>query len=162
MEQTLLAVIVFLVMLIGLAGIFIPILPGIELIWLAAFGYALLHGIGGSGLWAMILLTVIFLIGLSSDLWVTGLGMKATGTSVLSVFTGGCLLMIGVLFFTPLVGFLLWLGAILLIEWLRRRSLKHALVSTGTVAGGCILTYGLKFAVGLMMIFIWGLWVLRG
>jgi uncharacterized protein YqgC (DUF456 family) len=162
MEQVLLAIVVLLVMLIGLAGIFIPVLPGIELIWLAAFAYALLHGIAGSGLWSMIFLTVLFLIGLSSDLWITGLGMKATGTSFLSVFTGGCLLVIGTLVFTPLVGFLLWLGAILIIEGVRRRSVKRALASTGTVAAGCVLTYGVKFAAGVAMMGIWGLWVLRG
>jgi uncharacterized protein len=162
MNQTLLAIITLIVMLIGLAGIFLPILPGIELIWLAAFAYALLHGMAGLGLWSFIAITVVFIVGLSSDLWITGLGMKVTDTSLLSVFTGGCLLVLGSLFFTPVVGIALWLGSILLIELYRRRNFKHALTSTGTMAAGCVLTYGVKFAVGLLMMVIWGFWVFRG
>lgn len=162
MEQTLLVVITFVIMLVGLVGIFVPILPGIELVWLAALGYALLHGLGGMSTVAFIIITLVFILGISSDLWITGAGMRATGTSLLSVLVGGFFLLIGSLFLTPLVGILLSLGAILLIEYLRKRDLKKALVSTGTMAASCALTYGFKFAVAIVMIIIWGVWVLQG
>jgi len=38
------AVLALIVMLVGLAGIFLPVVPGVALIWLAAAGYAIADG----------------------------------------------------------------------------------------------------------------------
>jgi uncharacterized protein YqgC (DUF456 family) len=162
MEHTLLVILTFAVMLVGMAGVFLPVLPGIELVWIAALGYGILHGFDSAGTLSFAVITLVFLVGFSSDLWITGLGARATGTSLLSVLAGGCLLAVGSLLFTPVVGIILWLSAILLIEYSRNRDLKKALTSTGSIAAGCTLTYGVKFVMGMLMMLVWAFWAFRG
>ncbi len=161
MPEILLVVATVIFMLIGLAGVFIPLLPGIELIWLAALGYGILHGFSAGGIASFIAISFLLIIGLSSDLWITGLGMRATGTSLISVVAGGCLLIVGSMVFTPLIGILLWLSAILLVEYTRKRDLRKALSSTGTMAASCTLTYGFKFVMGVLMMAVWAVWAFR-
>jgi uncharacterized protein YqgC (DUF456 family) len=160
--QFLLLYIVLAVMLIGLIGVFLPVLPGIELIWLAALGYGIFHGFQWSGGIAMIVITVLLAIGLTSDLWITGLGLKSTGTSLLSILVGAVLLGIGSIFFTPLVGILLGLAGMALVEFLRHRDWRKAVSSAGSALIGCGLSYGFKFCIGLVMIGVWLIWVIFG
>jgi uncharacterized protein YqgC (DUF456 family) len=160
--ELLLLYIVLIIMFIGLAGIFLPILPGIELIWLAALGYGILHGFTWPGVFAFAGITVLLLAGLSSDIWITGLGLKSAGTSLLSVLLGALLLVIGSIFLTPLAGILLGLGAMVILEFRRHRDWKKAVASAGSALIGCGLSYGFKFFIGLVMMGIWVLWVLWG
>ena len=56
--------VVLFVMLIGLLGVFLPILPGIELIWLAALGYGILHGFTWPGVFAFAGITLLLIAGI--------------------------------------------------------------------------------------------------
>jgi uncharacterized protein len=159
MTQLILIYIVAVVMLIGVAGVFLPLLPGIELIWLAAVGYGIFHGFTWGGAAALLAITVLLAIGLTSDIWITGLGLRATKTSLVSAILGVAALLIGSLAFTPLTGILLGLGVMCVWEYRRHRSWKRALASTGSVVAGCGLSYGFKFFLGLVMMGIWVLWV---
>jgi uncharacterized protein YqgC (DUF456 family) len=160
MTEVILIYFVALIMLVGLAGVFLPLLPGIELVWLAAVGYGIFHGFTWGGAAAMLAITVLLMIGLSSDIWITGLGLRATKTSLASVILGILALVAGSLLFTPLTGILLGLGTMCVWEYRRHRSWKKAFASTGSAVAGCGLSYGFKFFLGLVMMGIWVLWVL--
>lgn len=162
MGQLILLYVVILVMLIGLAGVFLPILPGIELVWLAALGYGIFHGFTWGGAAALAVITALLLLGLSSDIWITGLGLKATGTSLLSTLAAVALLVIGSVVFTPLVGILLGLAALTLLEYRHQRAWGKAIRSTGSAVAGCGLSYGFKFFIGLVMMAVWVIWVVWG
>lgn len=162
MQDFLLFFITGMIMIVGLIGVFVPLLPGIELVWLAALLFGILHGFGWGGALAFAAITILLLVGLSSDIWITGLGLRATGTSLLSVMVGVLLLIVGSLFFTPLVGILLGIGGMMAVEYLRNRNWKKALVSAGSAVAGCSVSYGFKFAVGIVMMLIWGAWALWG
>jgi uncharacterized protein len=162
MSELILLYVVILVMLIGLVGVFLPILPGIELVWLAALGYGIFHGFSWGGVAAFLAITALLLLGISSDIWITGLGLRATGTSLLSTLAGFALLVVGSILFTPLVGILLALLGLTLLEYCRRRTWKKAIVSTGTAVAGCGISYGFKFFIGLVMMGVWVMWVLWG
>ncbi len=162
MADWLLLDLTILIMLIGLAGIFLPLLPGIELVWLAALGYGILHGFTWPGVFALLGITALLAAGLSSDIWITGLGLKTAGTSLVSVLLGTAALLAGSLFFTPLVGVFLGLGVLAVLEYRRHRDIKKAVTSAGSAVVGCGLSYGFKFVVGLAMMGIWVLWVLWG
>jgi hypothetical protein len=162
MGELLLLYVVILVMIIGLAGVFLPILPGIELVWLAALGYGIFHGFSTVGVIAMLIITALLLLGLSSDIWITGLGLKAAGTSLLSTLAAVVLLIVGSLLFTPLVGILLGLAVLTLLEYRRHRTWKKAFRSTGSALASCGISYGFKFFIGLVMIGVWVAWVIWG
>ena len=47
-------------MVLGLGGVVIPVLPGLALIWAVALGYGLIVGFGTIGTATMILLTALY------------------------------------------------------------------------------------------------------
>jgi uncharacterized protein YqgC (DUF456 family) len=160
-EWLLLSVVVFL-MFLGLAGVFLPLLPGIELVWLAALGYGIFHGFTWGGVLAFGVITLLLVAGLSSDIWITGLGLKSTGTSLASMLLAALVLVAGSLFLTPLVGILLSLAVLAGLEFRRHRDWRKAVSSAGSALVGCGLSYGFKFIIGLVMMGVWALWVMRG
>jgi uncharacterized protein YqgC (DUF456 family) len=151
-----------IVMLVGLIGVFVPLLPGIELVWLAALVFGILHGFGWTGAIAFGIITILFLVGLSSDIWITGLGLRAAETSLLSIGVGVLLLVAGSLLFTPIIGILLGLAGMILVEYRRHRSWRKAARSAGSAIASCLVSYGFKFGVGVVMMGIWIVWALWG
>ena len=75
------AVLALIVMLIGLAGIFLPVVPGVALIWLAAVGYAVADGFTHVGPLALAALTLLGLLGVTAELWMSSLGGRVGGAS---------------------------------------------------------------------------------
>ena len=160
--QFLLLYAVLFVMLLGLLGVFLPVIPDVELIWLAALGYGILHGFTGGGAIAFGGITLLLLAGISANVWITGLGLKSTGTSLLSILLGVVLLVVGSIFLTPLAGILLGLLGMALLEFGRHRNVKKAVSSAGSALVGCGLSYVVKFVLGVVMIGVWVLWVIWG
>jgi uncharacterized protein YqgC (DUF456 family) len=161
-SETLITIVAGLVMLIGLAGVVLPVLPGAVLIWGAALGYGLLAGWGESGGWLFGLITLLGLAGLGAEIWVTGTGAKMAGASLWSLLAGLGLGLVGMVF-GSLPGAVagLVLGT-LTVEYLRRKDWDQAVkASLGTLAGYG-LSYGVKLVIGLMMIAAWLAWVVIG
>jgi uncharacterized protein YqgC (DUF456 family) len=160
MAQLLLIEATLFVMLVGLAGVFLPLLPGIELIWLAALGFGILHGFTLEGGLAMGGITLLLLVGLSSDIWITGLGLKSAGTSVVSILIGAAALLVGLLLLNPLAGIAFGLAVLAVLEYRRHRDWRKAVTSAGAALAGCGLSYGFKFFVGLLMMGVWVAWLI--
>jgi uncharacterized protein YqgC (DUF456 family) len=162
MSKTLVTVLAAVVMLLGLAGVVLPALPGLALIWLAALGYGLLAGWGASGPWLFGLITLLGLAGLGSELWVTSAGARVAGASGWSVLAGIVLGLIGLLFFSPIGAVIGLTLGILGGEYLRLRDWRKALSAAGGTLAGCGVSYGVKLLLGMVMIGAWVAWVLIG
>jgi len=161
-NETLITIVAGVVMLVGLAGVVLPVLPGAILIWGAALGYGLLAGWGDSGPWLFALITLLGLSGLGAEIWVTGTGAKMAGASVWSLLAGLGLGLVG-LVFGSLPGLLagLVLGT-LAVEYWRRKDWDQAVKSSLGTLAGYGLSYGVKLVIGLMMIAAWVAWVAIG
>jgi uncharacterized protein YqgC (DUF456 family) len=114
-----------LIMLIGLAGSLLPLLPGPPIIWLGALFYAWQTDFQQVGWITLSLLGLLALAAVTSDFWVGALGQRKAGASVwasLGSAVGG---MIG-LFVFALPGMLIGsiIGA-LLPDWKRWREGRH-------------------------------------
>ncbi len=162
MSETLITILAGVLMFVGLAGVFLPILPGAVLIWGAALGYGLLVGWGESGGWLFALITLLGLAGLGAEIWVTGTGAKVAGASLWSLLAGLALGVVG-LVFASLPGALAGLVVgTMMAEYLRRKNWEQAVkASLGTLAGYG-LSYGVKLLIGLLMIAAWLAWVAIG
>lgn len=162
MTAPFLTIVTGLLMIVGLLGIFLPVLPGTTLIWLAALGYGLLVGWGELGPWLFALITVLAIIAAVVEYVGTGIGGRIGGASYWSIVAGIVLGFVGLVFFSPLGALAgLLLGAFL-VEFYRVRDVRLALrgmVGMGLGYGGALLA---KFVFGVLMVVIWVYWAYTG
>lgn len=157
------------VMLVGLAGVILPVVPGVGLIWIAALVYAIAERFATIDPLTLAVLSVMGALGVTADIWVSQAGGKLGGASWQALLAGlgsgaiGFLigLLVGGIGALPagIIGMLLGL---LLVEYLRRRDWRETLrVGAGWLAG-CLLSGLVQLIIGLAMIVIFAWQVLRG
>jgi uncharacterized protein YqgC (DUF456 family) len=98
------------VMVVGLIGTVVPILPGTLLVWLAVLAYAIVENFQAIDIAALIFISLIALLTGTADIWMALLGAKSGGASGRSLLYGlaggiaGFFLLGGII---PIVGSLL-------------------------------------------------------
>jgi uncharacterized protein YqgC (DUF456 family) len=156
-------------MVIGLVGAVVPVIPGLGWMWIVVLVYAIAERFRTIDPLSFAVLTLLGLGGMTADIWLGQLGAKVTGASLASIL---CSLAGGLL--GGLIGFLIGgLGAllgtligsilgVLLNEYRERREWKPAWKATLGLLVGFTLSSAVKIAIGLAMLglFVWQ--VLRG
>lgn len=150
-------------MLIGLAGLVIPIFPGLPIIWLSALGYALFAALMGrmSG-WDWFLFAAITLLaafGSVVDNFILAQKLRQTGTPWRSILLGMGAGIVSALFLTPLAALAVSPLTLYGLEYWRLRDKKAAFGSTKAFLAGWGWTVAALLALGAAMIALWGLWV---
>lgn len=155
----------YLLMLLGLIGAVVPLLPGPFLIWLGAVVWAWGEGFDRIG-WP----TLLFLLFLAVLAWVSdfllnavfsrraGASWKSIGAAILGGIVGGVLFsgMIPVL--GTLVGALVGaLAAMYALEYLDKRDARAALRAMGAYAGSMAVAAAVEIvlAVAMIALFAW-------
>jgi uncharacterized protein YqgC (DUF456 family) len=159
--QVVLAALTFTIMVVGLAGVVLPVLPDVWLIWLAALGYGLLAGFNGwVGGIAMVLISLLTILGVVLDLTLGHAAARRGGASWQAIAASILLGLAGLWFFPPfgsLVGALLGL---FMVEYYRRgRQAGEAFTAVKEYAKGCGWSMALRLALCVAMILIWLAWV---
>jgi uncharacterized protein YqgC (DUF456 family) len=160
--ETVVIVVVAGVMLVGLIGVLVPVMPDLILIWLGGLAYGLLSGWGSAGGWVLAGMTVLGLIGVLSEIWASSMGARVGGASLWGILGGLALGLLGLILFPPfgaVVGLLL--GTFLVEAW-RLRDLGKAARGTFGMGVGYGLSFAVKLVMGLGMIGLWVFWVIRG
>jgi uncharacterized protein YqgC (DUF456 family) len=162
-------------MLVGLLGVFLPLVPGVGLIWLVALVYAIAEGFATIDPITFAALTILGAIGVTSDIWMSKLGAKLGGASfqallgglglgILGAILGILLGLIGLLAGMPLLEIgavpLAIVGALLgvfLVERHIRGDWREALKACGGWLIGCALSGIVQGGISVLMIllFIW-------
>ncbi len=145
------------VMLLGLVGIVVPMLPGTILIFGAALVYAVLDGFQAVGWPTLAVLGVLTLVATTADIWATSVGAKAGGASGWSVVAGLAGGLVGMLVLSlpgAIIGAVL---AVLLVEVRRVGDWGLAFKAGGGWLLGWLLSVVLQLVIGLVMIaiFVW-------
>jgi uncharacterized protein YqgC (DUF456 family) len=161
-QSLLLFVGAFFLMLLGLLGAFLPVLPGVPLVWLGATLYGLVDGFHHLSLPVFLLLTVLGAAGTTAELWATQIGARAGGASGWSAFAGSCLGGLAMLFLGLPLALLAALAGVFGIEFMRssrltpgeRRNLGVAARSSGGWLAGWVLSALAQFSVSVFMILI--------
>jgi uncharacterized protein YqgC (DUF456 family) len=151
-----------LVMLLGLMGVLIPLFPDIVLIWGASLGYGLLIGWGEKGLWFFGFISLMGIAGVLADVWVSGIGAKWGGASIIAVLGGFLFGGIGLLVAGPIGAVIGLLLGTFIIEFLRLREAKRAAGAMIGAGLGCGISLGVKLLLALTMIVLWIIWVVVG
>ena len=150
-----LAGITLVVMLFGLFGLIVPILPGLVIIWVAALGYGIFAGFDTPGWIMFAIITVLMIFGELAEHVLMGTHAHKEGAPwwvvliVLAVAIAGN-------FLVPILGGILaGLLALFGIEWLRSKDAKKALASMRGLLVGFAWGFVARFATGLVMIGSW-------
>ncbi len=149
-------------MAVGLAGILLPMVPGIPLIWAAALGYALLDGWLTIDGWTFAFLTLLGIGGTITEFGSGQVGAHVGGASRLAgicAFIGGLVGLIVLNLPGMLLGAML---AVFLVEFIRQRKFTPALRSSAGWFAGWVAGHGVQLAIGALMIVIFVARVLIG
>lgn len=155
--HTLILILTFLLMLVGLIGTVVPVIPGTILIFLAGLLYALVEGFRTVGWPTLLVLGVLTLVATTADLWASSIGAKLGGASGWSVVAGLLGGLVGFVVFSlpgAIIGAVL---GVLLVEMIRLGDLRQALKAGSGWAIGWVLATVLQLGIGLVMvaIFVW-------
>ena len=159
--QILIASLAFVIMLVGVAGVVLPVIPDVPLIWLAALGYGLLAGFNGwVGGVAMVALTVLAALGMAVDLALGHAAAKRGGASWQAIAASVVLGLVGLFFYPPLGPIVGALLGLFLVEYLMGgRNFRHAWTAVKSYALGSGLSVIVRLTIAVVMVGIWLGWV---
>lgn len=148
------------VMLVGLAGIAVPVLPGLSLVWLAAVGSMALDG-WSRGAWVTAaVVTTLFAAAQIAEYALPARAGRAAGAPRSSLVAGAALGVIG-FFLIPVIGFVLGgVGGVYLAERSRLGEHDAAWRTTWTVLKSVGLAALLQLLAGVLIIAVWAVHVL--
>lgn len=158
----------YALILVGLAGVILPLVPGPLLIWLGALVWAWGDGFVRVNWVVLAILGVLAALAWASDLLLTtalsrrtGVSWKAIGGALAGGILGGLLLtsipIIGTIF-GALLGAML---GMLVVEWFDKRDLRRALRATWGYLVSSLAASVLEILIAIVMvgIFVWQAWL---
>jgi uncharacterized protein YqgC (DUF456 family) len=150
---------VAVLMAFGLAGVVLPFVPGLPIIWGAALLYGIMTGFGGIGWTAMIAITLLVVVGMVASIVLPDRAGAAAGASPGTRLFAGLLGLIG-FFVIPVVGFPLFacLG-VLIAQYRETDDWQGAVDSTVAVLKGFGVGILAELGAGLAMVLVWIAWV---
>ncbi|HSR32248.1 MAG TPA: DUF456 domain-containing protein [Anaerolineae bacterium] len=155
--NTIVLILTLIVMLVGVIGIVLPIIPGTILIFVAALIYALIERFQAVGWPTLVVLGFLAAVATSADIWASSVGARMSGASGWSVIVGLVAGLAGfVVFSLPGAIFGAILG-VLLTEIIRVGDWRQALKAGSGWLLGWVLSTVVQLVIGLIMvaIFVW-------
>lgn len=151
-------ILVGIVIALGIAGVILPLLPGLWLIWGAALAYGFLVGFDRSAWLAMALITALAAIGTGVIYY-----MPAKKTSEMGIPRWGQLVVAGFaiagFFVVPIVGAFLGLAVgALLVALVVERRIGDALGTAWATLFEMLKGAAAQLGIALLMAVVWGLW----
>jgi len=150
------------VLLAGLAGLLIPVFPGLTIMWLGTLVYALVQASIGKMSWVdwalFTLITLIMAGGNIADNFIIAKHVRDKNvpwSSILWAFAAGIIIS---LFFTPIAGMVAAPAGLFFAEWRRLRDRAAAFANTRAWMTGWGWAIAAKLGVGVIMIVFWMLW----
>jgi len=148
-----------LVMVVGIIGAVVPVVPDLVMMWIAGLVYGLVVGWGPWGPWLFAVMTLAALAGLLAEVWVSSAGARLGGASGWGILGGLALGLVGVVFFSVPGAVIGLLGGTFLAEYLRLRDARLAMRGAAGMALGCGASVGVKLGLALVMAAAWVAWV---
>lgn len=148
------------IMLFGLLGLLIPVLPGLVIIWVAALVYGLITGFSWASGIIMVVLTILMAVGSLIDNFIMGASARQTGASWWAIGAALTAGIVGSILLPPFGGLVLALAALFAVEYGRLKNWRQAVETTRSMAFGCGWSVVVRLAIGVIMIMLWGAWVI--
>ena len=150
-------------LIVGLAGLVIPVFPGLTVMWLSTLIYAMLQQMAKRmTTWDWILfalITLLMIIGNIIDNIIIARHVREKNVPWASIILGFLAGLITSLFFTPMIGILAAPAGLFLAELYRLKDRKIAFESTRAWMTGWGWSLAARFVIGIFMVIFWMLWV---
>lgn len=158
MSDTDISIIVLLVMLVGLAGTLLPVLPGILLMLAAVVGYGFAVGFGAIGVIVVALCVLLSVTAIGLGVALPKKAAADSGASTRSQWAAAAGAIVG-FFVIPVVGVVIGaLVGIALSEYAITNDWAATRRSTIGIAKGFGLSTLAQFAIGFLMMLLWLGW----
>jgi uncharacterized protein len=158
MWDTTFHVIILAVMLFGLLGLIIPVLPGLVIIWVAALVYGLVDGFTWQTGILFAVMTILMLVGNVIDNFIMGASARKQGASWIAIAIAMVLGILGSILLPPFGGLIAALLGLFGYEFFRLKDWRKALESTKSMAIGCGWSAVARAGIGILMIGLWVIW----
>lgn len=159
-SQSALQAITLVIMLVGLFGLAIPILPGLVIIWVAALVYWIVTGFTLTSGILLAVITVLMVAGSLVDNVIMGATARQKGASWLAIGVALVLALVGSLALPPFGGIIAALIGLFGVEYYRLKDWRKAMDSTKSMAVGCGWAALIRFSMGMVMILLWWIGVM--
>ena len=150
------------VLLIGLAGLFIPVFPGLTVMWLATLVYALVQAarlkMGWVDWMLFAFITLLMIAGNVVDNIIIAKKMRDVSIPWSSIGISYLAGLVASIFFTPLIGLIAAPLALFGVEYLRLRNRKQAAAGTKAYMTGWGWSFAARFGIGIVMTGLWMSW----
>ncbi len=157
--RTALQAIALAVMLFGLFGLVVPILPGLVIIWVPTLVYGIITGFNWANGILFAIITLLMLFGSVVDNIIMGQRARQQGASWVAITVATVAGLLGSVLLPPFGGLVAALIGLFAVEFIRLRSWNQALVSARSMAIGCGWAAVIRFGIGLVMIALWLVWI---
>ena len=148
------------VMLVGMIGILVPVLPGLFLVWIATVGTVLVQGTDLAGWLVALLLTCLFAAGTAATILLPAREGRQGGAPTSTFVLAAVGAVVG-FFVLPVLGIIV--GALLGLFVGERRRLgdnREAVAATGRVLRAYGLGVLIEALIGVTMIMTWAVTIL--
>ena len=149
-------------LLAGLAGLLIPVFPGLTIMWLSTLFYAIVQASKGNMTWVdwvlFVFITLLMIGGNIIDNIIIAKHVRDKNvpwSSIIWAFAAGIIVS---LFFTPLAGMVASPTGLFLAEWRRLKERDIAFANTKAWMTGWGWSVAARLGIGFLMIVLWGLW----
>jgi uncharacterized protein YqgC (DUF456 family) len=160
--QVVIETLTLFVLLAGLAGLLIPVFPGLTVMWLATLVYALVQASAGKMNWvgwlAFVLITLLMLGGNIVDNIIIAKHVREKNVPWISILIAYAAGIIVSLIFTPLAGMAASPVGLFLAEWRRLKDKKIALDNTRAWLSGWGWSFLARFGIGILIVIVWAAW----
>jgi uncharacterized protein YqgC (DUF456 family) len=147
-----------LVMVVGLAGTVVPVLPGLALLWAAALTYGFLVGFGPIGISILVAFTAILGLSVAKSFLLPRRMAEGSDVSIWSQLAAIAGAIVG-FFVVPIIGVVLGaLVGLFSAEWVKHRRVAPAWEATLAVGKAFGLSALIDVGLGLVMFALWLGW----
>lgn len=149
-------------LLAGLAGLVIPVFPGLTVMWVATLVYAVSQQIAEAmTVWdwfLFALITILMVVGNIIDNIIIARHVRDKEVPWSSIILGFLAGLIASLFLTPIIGIVASPAGLFLAEAYRLKDRKAAFESTRAWMTGWGWSFAARFVIGIFMVIFWMLW----
>lgn len=145
-------------LLVGTAGLIIPVFPGLVFNWIAILIFGVITGFGVKGWIIFILVTILMIVGNIMDNIMMGGKARESGASWYSIGTGYVVSLVVSFFYSPIAGLAAAPLSVFLVEFIRCKKWRKALKVAWSLMVGWGWSIAIRIIIGVVMIGLWMIW----